>query len=212
MLPEHPNFAGKLPVSRSCPEWYCRYNHARRTTGTIRRHPRSDPDPPTAICPAPALAAADPRGTYPPTPNEPLHLREVDDRDRRTTPQDNRTARTNTVLHQAFYSLPQSGALVAQGIEHRSPKAGVAGSNPAEGTENCWSRRFGIQVTESQMAAGYAVRTHCFRQFSWSAFTPVPPNLDGINPLTSAILSPTSGTRASPTVDVGMGSDHRPPG
>lgn len=28
----------------------------------------------------------------------------------------------------------RSPALVAQGIEHGSPKAGVAGSNPAEGT------------------------------------------------------------------------------
>lgn len=27
-------------------------------------------------------------------------------------------------------------ALVAQGIEHRSPKAGVGGSNPSEGTTN----------------------------------------------------------------------------
>ena len=31
-------------------------------------------------------------------------------------------------------SPPLLHALVAQGIEHRSPKAGVAGSNPAEGT------------------------------------------------------------------------------
>ncbi len=29
---------------------------------------------------------------------------------------------------------PTNPAFVAQGIEHRSPKAGVAGSNPAEGT------------------------------------------------------------------------------
>jgi hypothetical protein len=29
-------------------------------------------------------------------------------------------------------------ALVAQGIEHRSPKAGVAGSNPAEGTDKMY--------------------------------------------------------------------------
>jgi hypothetical protein len=37
-----------------------------------------------------------------------------------------------------------SPALVAQGIEHRFPKPGVAGSNPAEGTNplSCFGRRW----------------------------------------------------------------------
>ena len=32
----------------------------------------------------------------------------------------------------------QAFALVAQGIEHRFPKPGVAGSNPAEGAHPCF--------------------------------------------------------------------------
>ena len=39
-------------------------------------------------------------------------------------------------------TFAQGPASVAQGIEHRSPKAGVAGSNPAGGTERGQSRRF----------------------------------------------------------------------
>ena len=42
-----------------------------------------------------------------------------------------RTARFQRAFRQGFQPCP---ALVAQGIEHRSPKAGVAGSNPAGGT------------------------------------------------------------------------------
>ena len=41
------------------------------------------------------------------------------------------TARFQRAFRQGFQPCP---ALVAQGIEHRSPKAGVAGSNPAGGT------------------------------------------------------------------------------
>jgi hypothetical protein len=45
---------------------------------------------------------------------------------------------------------PHIPAFVAQGIEHRSPKAGVAGSNPAGGTrpkapDRSWSGAFDIQ-------------------------------------------------------------------
>ncbi len=38
------------------------------------------------------------------------------------------------VQHAARCARMFSHALVAQGIEHRSPKAGVGGSNPSEGT------------------------------------------------------------------------------
>src|SRR5690606_13488145 len=51
-----------------------------------------------------------------------------------------------------------SPAFVAQGIEHRSPKAGVAGSNPAGGTTYDQAD-LGLLRQEGAVAAGFTRRS-----------------------------------------------------
>src|SRR6476661_6257997 len=86
------------------------------------------PDPPGIGSAATRLPASSSRRTRPGAPRPQRHLAGTGGL---PLPRHEPVAGVSASFQQGFQPYP---ALVAQGIEHRSPKAGVAGSNPAGGT------------------------------------------------------------------------------